>query len=108
MYFDIDLGINQLLCCHSASCNLPKISSQVVQVQGAGFAEYNSTPIILGLTLVKFEPITTSYKLKAKFPHWHKDLSISIWKYRGNTSAHADDISLRLARIEQKIDYTAR
>lgn len=82
--------------------------SQVIQVQGAGFAEYNPTPIILGLTLVKFEPLTTAYQLKARFPSWHKDLSISIWKYRGLTSDPLDDISLRLARIEQKIDYASR
>lgn len=82
--------------------------SQVVQIQGAGFAECNSTPIILGLTLVKFESLFTTYQLKARFPNWHKDLSISIWKYKGENAEPLNDISLRLARIEQKIDYTSR
>lgn len=82
--------------------------SQLLKIEGAGYAEHQSTAIVLGLTLVRFELLTPTYQLKAKFPKWHKDLNVSIWKYTGNQTDPFEAVGLTLSRIESKIDLTNR
>lgn len=54
-----------------------------VQIPGIGLAEIASIPIPIGLSLVVLPNVHSEFKLKARVPHWHRNLSIDVWKYIG-------------------------
>ena len=49
-----------------------------VQLSGIGKAEAYKKPIPLGLSIVRFPPISSTYTLSAFVPHWHEQMSIEI------------------------------
>ena len=57
--------------------------SGLVQIPTIGLAEIASVPIPIGLSLVVLPNVHSEFKLKARVPHWHRNLSIDIWKYVG-------------------------
>lgn len=55
----------------------------LVQIPTIGLAEIAFIPIPLGLSLVVLPNVHSEFKLKVRVPHWHRNLSIDIWKYVG-------------------------
>lgn len=81
--------------------------AQVINVPGVGNAEARSIPIRLGLNLVRFPPLSTQFRLKARIPKWHQEMSLTIWRYVGVESDVLDrlaDLQPTFTRIEDKID----
>lgn len=81
--------------------------SMNVQLPGIGKAEAYSKSIPLGLSIVRFPAISSTYTLTANIPRWHKEMSIEIWQYVGSEFDVRDeltDIKSDLSRIETKID----
>lgn len=79
----------------------------LVRVPGVGNAETASTPIRLGLNLVRFPLVSAQYTLKARIPKWHQEMSLAIWKYVGVESDVLDrlaDLKPIVTRMEEKID----
>jgi hypothetical protein len=77
----------------------------VVAIPGIGMAEAISVPIRLGLTLVRFPQIASEFKVKARIPRWHQEMSMTLWKYALSDSvANLAEIDATTKRIEFKID----
>lgn len=58
--------------------------SGLVQIPTIGLAEIASFPIPIGLSLVILPNLHSEFKLRARIPHWHRNLSLDIWKYVGS------------------------
>lgn len=87
--------------------NLGFYLAQIVSVPGVGSAEARSIPIRLGLNLVRFPPLSVQFRLKARIPKWHEEMSVTIWKYVGVESDVLDklaDLEPIVTRIESKVD----
>ena len=81
--------------------------SMYIQVPGIGFACGFNQGIPLGLSVLRFPNLSSTYTLSATIPHWHKEMSIEIWQYIGSESDVRDElveIKSDLDRIETKID----
>lgn len=84
--------------------------SMNVQLPGIGKAEAYNKSIPLGLNIVRFPHISSTYTLRASIPRWHKEMSIEIWKYVGSEVDIRDElieIKSDLSRIETKIDASS-
>lgn len=84
--------------------------SMNVQLLGIGKAEASSKSIPLGLSLIRFPQISSTYTLTANIPRWHKEMEIEIWQYVGSELDVKDDIAdikSDLSRIETKIDTSS-
>lgn len=84
--------------------------SMNVQLAGIGLAEAYKKSIPLGLSIVRLPPISSTYTLSASVPHWHKEMSIEIWKYVGielDIRDEVAEIKSDLSRIETKIDSSS-
>lgn len=81
--------------------------SMVINIAGVGNANAIQKPIPLGLTLVRFPALSPQFKLKAKIPKWHEEMSIKIWAYTGTETDILDlleETQTSLIQIESKID----
>lgn len=84
--------------------------SMNVWLPGIGRAEGYNKSIPLGLSIVRFPPISSTYTLSVRVPHWHKEMGIEIWKYIGLELDIRDElveIKSDLSRIETKIDSSS-
>lgn len=87
--------------------NLGFYLAQVINVPGVGNAEARSIPIRLGLNLVRFPPLSAQFRLKARIPRWHQEMSITIWQYVSVESDVLDrltNLEPTVTRIEEKVD----
>lgn len=80
--------------------NLGFYLGMVIDIPTVGMAETASTPIRLGLNLIRFPPLAVPFKLKARVPKWHQEMSMTFWRYLGN---EADTLS-----IVNHIDFTTK
>lgn len=81
--------------------------NMVVNAPGVGNFTAANQPIPLGLSLVRFPPISSEFFLKVNIPKWHQEMSIRVWKYIGGSLDVFDyfhEINTDLIRIENKID----
>lgn len=87
--------------------NLAFRVSQRFGVEGVRLVEGDSQAIRLGSTLVRFPVFSDTYTLKIRFPRWHREMDLTVWKYTGimlDTNDLLGDSQIQLARIESKVD----
>lgn len=81
--------------------------SMYVDIPSIGRAEGYNKSIPLGLSIVRFPPISSTYSLIASIPKWHREMSIDIWQYVGDVSTiepTLDELNQTSLRIESKVD----
>ena len=81
--------------------------SMLVNLPGVGNATAVQKAIPLGLNLIRFPVLTPEFKLKAKIPKWHEEMSMKFWIYTGPEADIADLLEkaqTSLDQIELKID----
>lgn len=91
--------------------NLAFYLGMMIDIPSVGNAETEATAIRLGLSLVRFPPLAAPYKLKARIPRWHSEMSMTIWRYLGNEPdvlSLVNHIDFRTKEIDRKIDSIER
>lgn len=53
----------------------------IINIAGVGNTSVSSIPIRLGINLIQLPVITEEYTLLVKVPRWHRNMTLTMWKY---------------------------
>lgn len=77
--------------------------SGYVKILGVGQPEFGKVSIPLGLSLIQVPKLVSTYNLIAKFPHWHKQMVIDIWQYKGVEPPSLESLREDLSKVQSKV-----
>lgn len=80
------------------------LNMRIGKISGIGEPACPDIPIPLGLLYVKLPKLSANYNVIAKIPHWHQQMTVEIWQYKGIEPTSLESLGEQLKQVNQNFE----